>query len=139
MVISALNSRHAVLSIYGAYVDWNSEPWRVIGANYYVDVALDQQARDESFISGYLQVERQLPYKLTVFGRIENSARMQESNYVALFDDHDGDIDIALRRNALGLRWDYVRRQALTIELSHVVSLKQRSDEVRLQWSAVVP
>jgi hypothetical protein len=139
MVISALNSRHAMLSIYGAYVDWNSEPWRAIGANYYVDVALDQQARDESFISGYLQVERQLPYKLTVFGRIEDSARMQESNYVALFDDHDGDIDIALRRNALGLRWDYVRRQALTIEVSHVVSLKQRSDEIRLQWSAVVP
>jgi len=27
------------------------------------------------------------------------------SNYVALFDDHDRDIDIALRRNALGLRW----------------------------------
>jgi hypothetical protein len=39
----------------------------------------------------------------------------------------------------LGLRWDYVRRQALTLELSHVVSLKQTSNEVRLQWSAVVP
>ena len=139
LVITALNSRHVVLSIYGAYVDWNSEPWRVIGANYYVDVALDQQARDESFISGYVQAERQLPYKLTVFGRIEDSARMQESTYVALFDNHDGDIDVALRRNALGLRWDYVRRQALTIEVSHVVSLKQRSDEIRLQWSAVVP
>jgi hypothetical protein len=139
LVISALNSRHAVLSVYGAYVDWNSEPWRIIGANYYVDVALDQPTRDESFISGYLQVERQLPYKLTVFGRVEDSARMQESNYVALFDDHDGDVEIALRRNAVGLRWDYVRRQALTIELSHVVSLTQRSDEVRLQWSAVVP
>jgi hypothetical protein len=63
---------------------------------------------------------------------------MQESSYVALFDDHDGDIDIALRRNAAGLRWDYARRQALTIELS-VVSLKQQSDEIRLQWSAVVP
>ena len=64
---------------------------------------------------------------------------MQESTYVALFDDHDGDVEIALRRNAVGLRWDYVRRQALTIELSHVVSLQQRADEVRLQWSAVVP
>jgi hypothetical protein len=138
-VLSALDSRHAVLSIYGAYGDWNSEPWRIIGANYYVDVALDQTTRNESFISGYLQVERQLPNKLTVFGRVEDSARMQESNYVALFNDHDGDVDIALRRKALGLRWDYVRRQALTIEVSHVVSLTQRTDEVRLQWSAVVP
>jgi hypothetical protein len=138
-VVSVLGSRHAVLSVYGAYADWNNEPWRIIGADYYVDVALDQTTRDESFISGYLQVERQLPHRLTVFGRVEDSARMQESKYVALLEDHDGDIDIALRRNALGLRWDFIRRQALTIELSHVVSLKQESNEVRIQWSAVVP
>jgi hypothetical protein len=138
-VLSALNSHHAVLSIYGAYGDWNSGSWRIIGANYYVDVALDQRTHDESFMSGYLQVERQIANKFTVFGRTEDSARMQESSYVALFDNHDGDVEIALRRNALGLRWDYVKRQALTIELSHVVSLRQRSDEVRLQWSAVVP
>jgi hypothetical protein len=138
-VLSHLNSHHAVLSIYGTYVDWNSGSWRIIGANYYVDVTLDQRTHDESFMSGYLQVERQLANRLTVFGRIEDSAGMQESTYVALFDNHDGDVEIALRRNALGLRWDFVRRQALTIELSHVVSLRQRSDEVRLQWSAVVP
>jgi hypothetical protein len=138
-VLYALNSRHALLNIYGAYADWNSEPWRIIAADYYVDVALDQTARDESFISGYVQAERQFPHKLTVFGRWEDSARMQESAYVALFDNHDGDVDIALRRDALGLRWDYVRRQALTVELSHVVSLKRTSNEVRLQWSAVVP
>ena len=139
LVLNALNSRNVVLGVYGAYVDWNREPWRIIGANYYVDVSLDQTARKESFISGYLQCERQLPNKLTVFGRVEDSARMQESTYVALFDDRNGDIDTALRRQALGLRWDYMRRQALTIELSHVVSLKQGSNEVRLQWSAVVP
>ena len=139
LVLSALNSRHAVLSIYGAYGDWNAEPWRIIGANYYVDVALDQTTRSESFISGYLQVERQIPHRLTLFSRIEDSARMQESKYVALFDDHNGDIDIALRRDAVGLRWDYARRQAFTVELSHIVSLKQESNEVRLQWSAVVP
>jgi hypothetical protein len=138
-VLSYLNSHHAVLSIYGTYADWNSGSWRIIGANYYVDVVLDQRTHNESFMSGYLQVERQLANRLTAFGRIEDSAGMQESNFVALFDNHDGDVEIALRRNALGLRWDYVRRQALTIELAHVVSLRQRSDEVRLQWSAVVP
>jgi hypothetical protein len=138
-VINALNSHNAVLSIAGVYADWYSDSWRVITATYYVDVALDPTARDESFISGYVQAERQLPHGLTVFGRLENSSRMQESSYVALFEDHDGDIDIALRRNALGLRWDYARRQALTVELSHVVSLHEQSDEIRLQWSAVVP
>jgi hypothetical protein len=138
-VINALNSHSALLTVGGAYADWNSEPWRVIAAGYYVDVDLDTIERHESFIAGYAQAERQLPHNLTVFGRLENSSRMQESIYVALFEDHDGDIDVALRRNALGLRWDYTRRQALTVELSHVVSLKTQSDEVRLQWSAVVP
>jgi hypothetical protein len=137
--VSLLGANDVTLTIYGAYIDWNTDRWRIIGATYYVDVALEQAMRVESFISGYLQVERQLPYKLTAFSRVENSSRMQESQYVKLFNDQDGNVDIALRRNAVGLRWDYARRQALTIELSHVVSLTQQSDEVRLQWSAVVP
>ncbi len=138
-VITALGSSQIVLSIWGAYGDWTGEKWRVIGATYYVGVGLDPPAPNESFVSGYLQAERQLPKMLTVFARVEDSARMQDSKYVALLNDHDGDIDIALRRQALGLRWDYVKRQALTVELSHVVSLNQSSNEIRLQWSAVVP
>jgi hypothetical protein len=137
--LETLGSSDIILTVYGAYVDWNTGPWRVIGADYYVDVRLEQTERDESFISGYLQVECQLPRKFTAFSRIEDSSRMQESRYVALFSDYDSDIDTALRRAAVGLRWDFTRRQALTIELSRVVSLTQRSDEVRLQWSAVVP
>jgi hypothetical protein len=138
-IFNALNSAHVVLTLSGAYIDWNFDKWRVMGANYYVDVNLDQTARDESFISGYLQLERVLSHKLTAFGRIEDSARMQDSRYVALFDDHDGDIDVALRRQALGLRWDFVRRQALTVELSHVATLGRSSNEARLQWSGVIP
>jgi hypothetical protein len=137
--LPSLHSNQANLSIYGVYIDWNAEPWRVVGAAYYVDVTLDQATRNESFVSAYLQVERQVFNRFTVFGRLEDSARMQESRYVALFDDHDGDIEIALQRKALGLRWDYARRQALTVELSHVMSLNQRSDEVRVQWSAAIP
>jgi hypothetical protein len=64
---------------------------------------------------------------------------MQESRYVALFDDHDGDIEIALRRQALGVRWDFNRHQALTFELSHIVSLIKKSNEIRAQWSAAFP
>jgi hypothetical protein len=102
-------------------------------------VTLDQATRSESFNTGYLQLERQLPRRFTIFGRVEDSARMQDSRYVALFQDHDGDIDIALRRQAIGLRWDFTRRQAFTVELSHIVSLTQKSNEVRVQWSAVIP
>jgi hypothetical protein len=139
LVLPALHSRHANLTIYGAYIDWTVGPWRVVGADYYVDVALDRTTRNESFMSGYLQVERQLPRRLTVFGRLEDSSRMQESRYVALFDHEDDNLEIALRRQALGVRWDYARRQALTLELSHIVSLQQESNEVRAQWSAAIP
>jgi hypothetical protein len=139
LALPALHSNHANLTIYGAYIDWTVGPWRVVGANYYVDVALERAARNESFISGYLQVERQLPRRLTVFSRLEDSARMQESRYVALFDHEDGNLEIALRRQALGVRWDYARRQALTLEFSHIVSLHQQSNEVRVQWSAAIP
>jgi hypothetical protein len=137
--VASLGSSEANLSIYGAYIDWTTEPWRIVAANYYVDVALTQTTRNESFVSGYLQVERQLPRRFTVFGRLEDSARMQESRYVALFNDTDGDLEIALRRQALGVRWDYTRRQALTFEISHIVSLSQKSNELRAQWSAAIP
>jgi hypothetical protein len=139
LALPSLGSSHADLTLYGAYLDWTLEPWRVVGANYYVDVALAGAARSESFMSGYLQIERQLPGRLTVFGRLEESARMQESRYVALFDREDGSLEIAVRRQALGVRWDFAHRQALTLELSHLVSLQQQSNQVRVQWSAAIP
>ena len=137
--LNALDSAHVLLNLSGAYLDWSFAQWRVMGVDYYVDINVDQNAHSESFMSGYLQVERLLPLKLTAFSRIEGSARMQESRYVAMFETYDGDVDIALHREALGLRWDFARRQALTIETSHVVTLGSHSNEVRLQWSGVIP
>ncbi len=137
--LASLNSNNVKLGVYGAYIDWTAEPWRVVAADYYVDVALIQSAHTESFTSGYLQVERQLPSRFTVFGRLEDSARMQQSRYVGLFNDGYGDIEIALRRQALGVRWDFTRRQALTLEISHIVSLSQVSNQIRAQWSAAIP
>jgi len=136
---AVLRSTHATLGIYGAYVDWSDSRWRVVAATYYVDVQLDQPARNESFISGYAQAERQFPHGLTVFGRIEDSTRMQGSRYVAFFEDNSGDIDVALRRKVAGLRWDYARRQALSAEYSHTASIQQSAGTVRLQWSAAIP
>ena len=139
LAVANLRSNHATLGIYGAYFDWSVGAWRIIGAGYYVDIALDRPNTDESFLSGYVQAERQLPRRLTAYGRVEDSARMQDSHYVALFNDHPLDFDITLRRQTAGLRWDYARRQALSCEISHVVSLTKPGNEVRLQWSAAIP
>jgi hypothetical protein len=139
LALAKLGSTHVNLGLYGAYADWSVDKWRFIAAAYYIDVDLDRAALDESFTSGYLQIERQLPYRLTTFGRVEDSSRMQKSRYVALFDDHSDNIDITLRRVAVGLRLDYVRRQALSVELARIVSLEARANEVRIQWSAAIP
>jgi hypothetical protein len=137
--LTALGSNHAILTIYGAYADWSVDAWRFIGVGYYVNVGLDRPNRDESFMSGYLQAERQLPHQLTAFGRVEDSARMQESRYVALLDERSTDIDLTIQRQCVGLRWDYARRQALTVEFDHEVSLSDHGYEARLQWSAAIP
>jgi hypothetical protein len=139
IALATLHSIHATLSIFGAYADWNVESWRFIGTGYYVDVLLDRPDTEESFMSAYLQAERQLPHKLTAFGRLENSPRMRESRYVQLLDDHTTNIDVTIRREAAGLRWDYARRQALACEFDHEISLSRRGYEVRLQWSAAIP
>ncbi len=139
VALATLRSNHAILTIYGAYADWSVDAWRFIGTAYYVDVALDRPNSDESFMSAYLQVERQLAHRLTAFGRVEDSARMEKSRYVSLLDDHTTNIDITIRRQAVGLRWDYARRQALTVEFDHEVTLSNRGYEARLQWSAAIP
>jgi hypothetical protein len=138
--MASLGSSRFNLSVYGAYADWTFGDWRIITAGYYVDVQLSGPAPNESFMSGYLQAERHLPHRLTVYGRVEDSARMQRSRYVALFNDHSGDIDVTLRARTGGLRWDYAHRQALSAEISRAVSpTDQRGVEWRLQWAAAIP
>jgi hypothetical protein len=122
--------------IYGAYLDWNVPNWRVIAAGYYVDLAWHGvgASPNEHFGAGYVQAEHQLPKSFTLFGRHENSFNAGNSRFVALqtqtFD---------MRRNALGVRWDFARRQALTLELARTTRLTDDFSEYRLQWSAVVP
>ncbi len=137
--LAALPAAELRLNLIGAYVDWNSEPWRAIATVYHVNVDYQGGTPSENFTTGYAQVERQLPWRLSAFGRIEASDGMRSSRFVHSFNDYDGDIDVALRRNALGVRWDFARRQALSLEVSHVVSLDRRSDDIRLQWSAAIP
>jgi hypothetical protein len=122
--------------IYGAYLDWNVPNWRVIAAGYYVDLAFHNAATSpkEQFGAGYIQAEHQLPKSVTLFGRHENSFNAGDSRFVALQAQ-----TFAVRRNALGVRWDFARQQALTLELARTTRLLDKFSEYRLQWSAVVP
>jgi hypothetical protein len=121
---------------FGAYVDWNADPWRVIGTAYYVNLDFDRSnvRRKERFGAGYIQTERQLPRNITLFARHENSSKAGDSLFVAVQRDN-----FNLRRTAVGVRWDFAHRQALTVETARTRTLAARFNEYRLQWSAVVP
>ena len=123
-------------NVTGAYVDLDRDVWRAVGVVYFVDVDLQGGGADrrEHFASGYLQLERQVGHGLTVFGRHENSADASHSRFVAIHAD-----DFVAHGNLVGLRWDFARRQALTIQLARETTLQHTQSVGRIQWSGVVP
>ncbi len=122
--------------LYGAFADWNDGPWQLHAALYDVAMHLQSPAsfRAESFVAGYAQLERQLPHRLTAYAREENSSDAASSVYVRV--NHP---DFQLRRATVGLRWDFRRHQALTVEGTRGHSVRTDQDAFRLQWSAALP
>jgi hypothetical protein len=122
--------------VYGAYVGWDSDPWRIATAIYDVQLQLHSGAsrRAEDFVAGYFQIERELPHQLTAYAREENSAKAGTSLYVLSIGP-----DFEVRRHLLGLRWDFWRHQAITLELARGRVYSRDQSEYRLQWSAAVP
>jgi hypothetical protein len=131
-----LHANRVEQSVYGGFVYWNSDNWHLISAVY--DLQMDLTglvgSRHESFLAGYAELERQLPHQLTVYGREENSSRAGDSVYILV--NHP---DFELRRATAGLRWDFWRHQALTLEAAHGQTSRGREFEYRLQWSAALP
>jgi hypothetical protein len=131
-----LNSaRNVDEAVYGAYAggDWDS--WSLHAAGYHVDLSLRGTAatRNESFVAGYAQLERRFADRYTAYLRHEDSSRAQESSYLRAVQNH-----FALRRSLVGVRWDFIRHQAITVEASRTATLSNRFSKISLQWSAVV-
>ena len=72
--------------------------------------------------------------RLTPYFRLEASADAATSTYVAVQSR-----EFEVRRQCLGLRWDVAHKQALTLETARSTTLVTRFNEVRLQWSGVLP
>ena len=121
--------------VLGAYLDLDRDRWRAVAAGYYfgVDLRAPGGERREHFASGYVQLERELPHRLTGYLRHENSVNAGASHYVAIHDD-----DFVARGNVLGLRWDLARRQAVTVEVSRLTVDRARQGAARIQWSSVI-
>jgi hypothetical protein len=129
------NSTHFDQTVIGAFGTYVHEPWQLDAAAYYVETRPDassSQASYQGYTIGYLQVARNLPHGVDVFVRREDSASTERSSYLALFPD------FVAARSSLGLRWDFSRRQAITLQLSATDSLRDSYNEFRLQWSAAL-
>ncbi len=135
-VMATLGSSDVRLNVGGAFAKLTRHDWHLQATYYFVGAHLDTApaSRSEQFGAGYLQVERSLPQRLTPFARLELSADAARSSYVALQARQ-----FQLRRQLAGLRWDLAHSQALTLEIAHATTLLARFNEVRLQWSGVIP
>lgn len=134
-IAATLNAGNVQQDMIGGFANVSDEPWRVAAAIYGVRNTLNGPAGSdkESFVAGYVQVERQLQHALTLYGRHENSARADQSIYVAA--NHQ---EFEKRRWLAGARWDFLPRQALTVELARGETLRMQQSEYRLQWSAAL-
>lgn len=135
-VAAAFEASDVRLDVVGLFAKLARDDWRVQAAYYFIDTHFDSAPRptSEHFGAGYLQVAHSLTARLTPFARIESSVDADNSRYAAVQSR-----EFELRRLSLGLRWDFAHSQALTLETAHATTLLARFNEVRLQWSAVIP
>ena len=123
---------HVDLKLLGAFGIYAAGDWKVVGTWYYAHTRLSTPVSTESgsFGVGYVEAERHLPHDLTGFLRWEGSADAGQSTYLKLFPM------VVRQRNVAGLRWDFVSRQALTLQLSDTNTLNGHFKDIRIQWSA---
>lgn len=129
------NATHIDQTVIGAFGNYSNDPWHVNGAVYYIDtdpVAAGPADHYTGFVTGYLQVERNLSPGVVLFGRHENSINAADVPYLSLFPNY------VPKRTVLGVRWEFHRRQAVTMQVAKSHSLVDSYGEFRLQWSGAL-
>lgn len=116
------------------FVDWHLSAWRFISEWTHVDTELIADAGSDSsrFDNLYLQVERSLGQSITGYARVETS-RNADNVYLDRFDQ------FVRERQLAGVRYDFERNQAITLEYARVERLPGRYQQLTLQWSAYLP
>ncbi|MFZ2506921.1 MAG: hypothetical protein WAW79_00415 [Steroidobacteraceae bacterium] len=125
---------HAELQVLGVFAAWQQGVWRLDSALYAMQADFaGMGGEQDDFSAGYLQLKRELGKEFSVLGRFEGSAGTAGSSYLGLFPD------FVEQRSLLGLRWDFLPKQALSVEFSRNMGRDGKFSEFRLQWSAVLP
>ncbi len=123
---------HVNLKLIGAFGTYAAADWKVTATVYHADTRLyySTSQRDGHFDVGYVQAERRVLRDFTLYARWEDSYGSGSASYLRLFDRY------ARNRQVGGLRWDFVSRQALTLQVTRSHTLEGHYSDVRLQWSA---
>ena len=119
--------------VVGGYWNWESDLWRFVGSTSHTRNRFEQGIAEESdsFSSAYLQVERRLGDRWTVFGRAERMFGDDNDSYLELFPD-------SARAKILGgARVDLLERHAIKLEISRIRGQDDRFRELTLQWAAI--
>jgi hypothetical protein len=125
----------------GAYLDWRWHDLRILSSVAFVNNQdeLQTQTLNDEFVSGYIQAEYDFHQNWILYGRLEESSGTEDSLYLTLFPNTIAD------RQVLGLRFDFARLQALTLEVSRTIEFAgadtqtDRFGQALLQWSTVLP
>jgi hypothetical protein len=125
--------RYVDFTLAGGYATYVHGPWKLQAVLYYIDAQLiGTHARDSDLLTGYLTVEEALPHNLRLFVRREDSSHLSEAPYLRLFPRWP------TARSTFAVRWDFLRRHALTAELADTYTATNHYIEYRLQWSAAL-
>jgi len=121
--------------IVGLYLDWRKEKWRVLSNLIYVDNQMEKQSgiQSDAFSTIYFQSEYEVNQDWKIFGRLEDTSGVSNSEYLDLFPD------AVIQREMIGLRFDIFKNHALTLEVSNLKTQSENLDQLWLQWSAVLP
>ena len=119
----------------GAFFNWQYENWRFLGTVSQIFNRVKRRAGilDGSFTNGYVQTEYEINTHWTVFGRLEESFSEKKSAYLELLPK------FVTSRYMAGVRFDFLEKHAITLEVSRVENLAHDFAQVRLQWSTVLP
>jgi hypothetical protein len=126
------NLDHVDLKLLGGFAAYASNDWKVLATVYHASTRLiaPLTTRSDGFAVGYVEVERRFAGDFTAFARWEDSANGSDAAYLQLFPA------FFRTKHIGGVRWDFMQRQALTLQLTDSHTTKGRFSTIGVQWSA---
>jgi len=123
--------QHVYQDVIGAFINWSFDSVHVIGAAYHTrhDLVRALGVESDNFTSGYVQLEKVFG-DWTAYGRWEHSSGAENSSFLKLFPE------FTVERALLGLRLDFLKRHAVTVEFFDAKDGVQDFRKIAVQWSA---